>query len=227
MSHVSKILIIAPHPDDEVLGCGGLIAKASAAGHETTVLTISGHRPPIFTEEDYEITLEEAKKAHKLLSVKKSIYLNYPAIYVKDVPIPELNGKILDAMQSIQPDILLIPYPDRNVDHRVIFDSSMVVSRPIGIGRSIKIVAAYETLSETHWNAPHIEPNFIPNWNVDITDNIDLKCEALSQFKSQIHQFPAPRSIEAIRALALFRGSQAGFGYGEGFHIIRQNNFPI
>ena len=86
----------------------------------------------------------------------------------------------------------------------------------------IEIIAAYETLSETHWNAPHIEPNFTPNWVIDITDHIEEKLKALQCYKSQIFEFPNPRSIEAVEGLAKFRGTQAGFGFGEGMHIIRK-----
>jgi len=99
----------------------------------------------------------------------------------------------------------------------------MVAARPIGAARDIKMVAAYETLSETHWNAPHLEPNFVPNWCVDITDCIEVKLEAMRCYESQLHQYPRPRSLEALKALALFRGSQAGFGYAESFHVIRLN----
>ena len=97
----------------------------------------------------------------------------------------------------------------------------MVATRPVGIGRDIEIVATYETLSETHWNAPNIEPNFTPNWVVDISDYINEKLAALKCYESQISDFPGARSIEAVEALAKFRGTQAGFGYGEGFHIVR------
>jgi N-acetylglucosamine malate deacetylase 1 len=108
----------------------------------------------------------------------------------------------------------------------VIFDAVMVAVRPVGAGKHIQLVAAYETLSETHWNAPHLEPNFTPNWVVDITDTVDTKLAAMQCYASQVHPFPQPRSIEALKALALYRGSQAGFGYGEGFHIIRMTLSP-
>ncbi len=77
-------------------------------------------------------------------------------------------------------------------------------------------MVAYETLSETHWNAPNIEPNFTPNWVIDISDHIERKLKALRCYKSQIPDFPGSRSIEAVEALAKFRGTQAGFSYGEG-----------
>ena len=82
-------------------------------------------------------------------------------------------------------------------------------------------------MSETHWNAPHIEPNFNPNWVVDISQEIDDKLNAFLKYKSQVHKFPAPRSVEALKALSLFRGSQFGFGFGEAFQIIRMTDLPI
>ena len=109
-----------------------------------------------------------------------------------------------------------------HIDHRIVFDSVSVATRPIGPGKNIEILAAYETLSETHWNAPHIEPNFTPNWVIDISDFISIKLEALNCYQSQISDFPGPRSIEALEALAKFRGTQSGFAYGEGMHIIRK-----
>ena len=124
-------------------------------------------------------------------------------------------------IRELNPQVVLVPFLDRHIDHRVIFDASLVATRPVNEGRDIEIVAAYETLSETHWVAPYIEPNFIPNWIIDITPFIETKLEALKCFESQISPFPGPRSLEAVEALAKFRGTQAGFSYGEGLSIIR------
>ena len=132
-----------------------------------------------------------------------------------------LHRKIAQVVEDCAPHIVFCPYPDRHVDHRVVFDSVMVATRPVSFGADIEIVAAYETLSETHWNAPHIEPNFTPNWVVDITGFYEQKALALDCFESQIPPFPGPRSKEAVRSLSVFRGTQAGFAFGEGFHIIR------
>ena len=137
-------------------------------------------------------------------------------------PVHELNSKISDTVNNINPQMVFCPFPDRHIDHRIVFDSVMVATRPIGLGRDIEILAAYETLSETHWNAPHIEPNFTPNWIIDISEFINIKLEALNCYQSQISDFPGPRSIEAVEALAKFRGTQSGFSYGEGMHIIRK-----
>ena len=221
MKNKKRVLVVAPHPDDETLGVGGAIAKYSAQGDEVFVLMVSGHLPPIYSRKAYEETVSEAYSAFSVLGVKKSEFLEIPATMIGDQPLHEVNSRILKVVNDFNPHIVLCPYPDRHIDHRLVFDSVMVATRPVGIGRDIEIVAAYETLSETHWNAPHIEPNFTPNWVVDISDHISEKLNALECYKSQISEFPGPRSIEAVEALAKFRGTQAGFAYGEGFHIVR------
>ena len=216
-----RVMVIAPHPDDETLGVGGTIAKYSAQCAEVFVLIVSGHLPPLYSREDYNKTVFEAKSAFELLDVAQSEFLEIPATMIDDQPRHEVNEEISRVVNDFDPNIVFCPYPDRHVDHRLVFDSVMVATRPVGVGRNIEIVATYETLSETHWNAPHIEPNFTPNWVVDISNHIEKKLDALRCYKSQISDFPGPRSIEAVEALAKFRGTQAGFGYGEGFHIVR------
>ena len=97
----------------------------------------------------------------------------------------------------------------------------MVATRPVRESSNINLVACYETLSETHWTAPYIEPNFTPNFVIDIDDYIDVKVDALRCFESQITESEGPRSINAVRSLSEFRGSQSGFKFGEAFFIIR------
>lgn len=217
-----RVLVISPHPDDESIGAGGSIAKFVKQGSTVKVLTVSGHLPPIYHRESFDRTITEAKKAYEILGVTDSTFLEIPATMVNKTPVNELNEKIYNEVLNFKPHIVLCPYPDRHIDHRLIFDSVMVATRPIGIGTSIEIVASYETLSETHWNAPHIEPNFTPNWVIDISDEIEIKLNAIKCYESQISSFPHPRSLEAVEALAKFRGTQAGFGFGEGLHIIRK-----
>ena len=163
MKNKKRVLVVAPHPDDETLGVGGTIAKYSAQGDEVFVLMVSGHLPPIYSRKAYEETVSEAYSAFSVLGVKKSEFLEIPATMIGDQPLHEVNGRISKVVNDFNPHIVLCPYPDRHIDHRLVFDSVMVATRPVGVGKDIEIVAAYETLSETHWNAPHIEPNFTPN----------------------------------------------------------------
>ena len=182
--------------------------------------------PPLYSEDVHRQTVGEARKAHAVLGVEDSRFLDFPAVYLRDRPVAELNGAIAEIVAATAPAVVLCAYPDRHIDHRVIFDAVMVATRPVGVGTGIKLLAAFETLSETHWNAPHIEPNFTPNWVVDISPTIDRKLEALACYDSQVAPFPSPRSVEAAKALAAFRGTQAGFAYGEGFHVIRMTAAP-
>ncbi|MCA1705672.1 MAG: PIG-L family deacetylase, partial [Actinobacteria bacterium] len=214
----------APHPDDETLGAGGTATKWAEMGHDVTVLTVSGHLPPLYPPEVYEETVSEAIAAYEILGVAHHHWLQIPATMIGDEPVHVLNERVGTIVREVAPHVVLCAYPDRHIDHRLIFDSVMVATRPVGVGQQIHVVAAYETLSETHWNAAHIEPNFIPNWTVNITDHIDAKLRALACYGSQIPAFPGPRSIEATKSLAMFRGSQAGFAYGESFHIIRMTS---
>lgn len=219
-----RILVVAPHPDDETLGVGGAMANWTDAGHSVTVLTVSGHLPPLYPQDAYERTEREAQAAYEILGVTAHRFLRIPATFIGDEPVHKLNGLIGSAISDIHPHVVLCCYPDRHVDHRLIFDSVMVAARPVGAGRDIGILAAYETLSETHWNAPHIEPNFVPNWVVDISATIGRKLQAVACYESQIPPFPGSRSVEAVEALAKFRGTQAGCAYGEAFHVIRMRS---
>ena len=217
-----KIIIVSPHPDDETLGAGGFIKKLIEQNNTVKVLTVSGHLPPLYSRADYEVTVEEAKKAYSVLGVEDYAFMENPATFLGDEPVNELNGQIGRFFEEFNPNIVLCPFPDRHIDHRIIFDSVMVASRPVNYGKDIELLAAYETLSETHWNAPYIEPNFNHNLIIDISDQIEAKLDALRLYKSQIDENDGPRSIDAVRALAKFRGSQAGFPYGEAMYIIRQ-----
>lgn len=216
-----RLLIIAPHPDDETLGAGGTAAKYAAQGHDVTVLTVSGHLPPLYPAEVFERTMHEAVAAYEILGVAHHHWLRIPATLIGNEPVHRLNERIAAVVREVAPHVVLFAFPDRHIDHRLIFDSVMVATRPVGGGRDIELLAAYETLSETHWNAAHIEPNFVPTWTVDITAHIETKLQALACYSSQIPDFPGPRSLQAAEALAKLRGTQAGFAFGESFQVIR------
>jgi LmbE family N-acetylglucosaminyl deacetylase len=216
-----RVLIITPHPDDESLGLGGSIVKMIDNGYEIFVLTIAGHLPPLYPKGVYEVTIDEAYKAYDILGIKNSKFLGIPSTMIGNKPIHELNSEIYSVIQEFKPHFVFCPFPDRHIDHRLIFESTLVATRPIDEGENIQLVAAYETLSETHWNAPYIEPNFTHNLVVDVSDFMDQKIEALKCYKSQITMDKGPRSITAVRALAQFRGTQSGFDFGEALYIIR------
>ena len=214
-----NVLVIAPHPDDETLGVGGTIARFSKEGANVYVLIISGHLPPLYKIEDYKKTKNESIEAFKKLKVKNFKFLDIPATKVNELPVADLNDKIGNYVNLLNPEIVFIPFPDRHIDHRVIFDASLVCCRPTK-KNCPRIILTYETLSETFWNAPNIEANFTPELFIDISNYIHLKAEAMNIYKSQLENVPS-RSIDAVKALARFRGSQNGCEYAESFKVIR------
>ena len=214
-----RAVVIAPHPDDETLGVGGTIARLTENGTDVSVIVVSGHLPPLYDEQAFNVTKKEAEQAFEVLGIKHFQFLRVPATTVNMVPVAELNGYISHFIQRVKPNWVLLPFPDRHIDHRVIFDASVVACRPVG-KEPPQVVLAYETLSETHWNVPGIEPAFVPEFFVDITHQMEKKITALAKYESQISKAPS-RSIEAITALARFRGSQNGCVHAEAFKVVR------
>lgn len=214
-----RMVVIAPHPDDETLGAGGTIARFAQMGVEVSVLIVSGHLPPLYKPEAFETTQREAKEAIKILGAAHLEFLKIPATYVHQKPISEVNGAIGKFVRDANPEWVLIPFPDRHIDHRTIFDASVVACRPVHAAAP-SVVLTYETLSETHWNVGGIEPTFTPDFYVDISQQLELKNAALNAYASQVHEAPS-RSVEACTALAKFRGSQNGCDYAEAFKVVR------
>jgi N-acetylglucosamine malate deacetylase 1 len=214
-----KIVVITPHPDDEVLGLGATISRFAAMNIEVSILIVSGHLPPLYDQKSFDISKIEAEKAFKIMNVSNWEFLEIPATTVHQVPVAELNGKIKNFLKLHNPDWVFIPFPDRHIDHRTIFDSSVVSCRPTNKNFP-KVVLAYETLSETHWNVPGIEPTFVPDLFVDTSNYMKQKEKALNSYQSQIDGNQS-RSVEACMALAKFRGSQNGCDYAEAFKVVR------
>ncbi len=217
-----KVLIIAPHPDDEVLGCGGIIAKNVACNNETYVGVITKACEPVFSEEYDKENKEHCLNAHKLLNVKETFFLDFPAAMLDSVDRCELNAAVASLIRDLAPEEVYIPHRgDLHLDHKLTSDACMVALRPRN-DYSVKRVYAYETLSETEWEIPNSANAFVPNVFVDISEYIDLKLEAMKEYKKQLCKYPDPRSIEAIKALAMLRGSTISKEYAESFMLIRE-----
>ena len=219
MEFPNRAVVIAPHPDDETLGAGGTISRLVENGTEVSVFVVSGHLPPLYDEASFDTTRAEAEQAFKVLGVTHFEFAKVPATMVNQVPVAELNGCISRFVQAVKPNWVLLPFPDRHIDHRIIFDASVVACRPVGI-EPPQVVLAYETLSETHWNVPGVEPAFVPEFFIDISRQMEVKTTALEKYVSQISEAPS-RSIDAVKALARFRGSQNGCRYAEAFKVVR------
>lgn len=219
---MKRVLVFAPHPDDEILGCGGTMLKHIDAGEEVYVCIVTKGCLPLFLPENTENTRLEARNCHRHIGVIKTFFLDFPAVMIEKENRYEVNEKIMSVLKEVQPDDVYIPHwGDMQKDHQVIADACMVALRP-KYEPKVKRIYSYETMSETAWNAPNIQNEFIPNVFVDITDTIDKKIEALGFYKTQLSPFPDARSLEAVEALAKYRGALMHYKAAEAFMLIRE-----
>lgn len=221
MDWLGRTLVIAPHPDDEVLGAGGTAAKLSESGQEVFVAIVTTGKPPAYTTEYAARVRAEAKSAHDLLGIRETFWLDQPAAELPEVSNIVLNGAIGDVVKRIAPQTILVPFPgDIHVDHQIVFQSALVASRPHQAAYP-KTILAYETLSETNWNAPYITPPFVPNVYLDISNYLERKIAAMRKFSSQLRSSPHERSIESLRSLAVMRGATVHRQAAESFVLVR------
>lgn len=218
-----KVLVVAPHPDDEVLGVGGTIARLSSEGNEVTAAIVTKGWEPLFSDSFVEKGRAEARKANEILGVKSLRFMDLPVTKLNQIPINELNEKFDQLIEEEKPGMVFLPfYGDRHEDHRQVFNACMVALRPGTQRKYLQRILCYETISETHWSAPYIEPCFEPQLWVDISKHLSTKLQAVQKYQSQLQQEPNARSLEAITALAKWRGSTAGMFAAECFVVIRE-----
>lgn len=214
-----RILVFAPHNDDEVLGAGGTIAKYVRQGHDVIVCEVTSW---LENQEATNALKAEALKAHEVLGVKDTIFLDLPVVHLKETPTHIKNRKFGAVVNEVKPEIAFLPHTgDMHVDHGETAMAAMVALRPME-NPQLKGIYTYETLSETEWNIPNTTNCFLPNVWSDISETFERKMEAMKCFKSQLRAFPHPRSLEAIEALAKLRGSTFGVHYGESFVCVRK-----
>jgi N-acetylglucosamine malate deacetylase 1 len=222
-----RVLVVAPHADDETLGAGGSIARFVRAGHQVTVAVMTGHgeeEHPLWPRRVWDTVRDEAREAHAALGVAKVIYREVPAACVAEYPSWKLNREAGEVLDEVKPDLLFVPFAlDLHKDHREIFNAFSVAWRPTSeVSRGVREIYAYETLSETHWNVPYVEQGFLPNVHVDISETLETKLRALACFKTQMRPAPATRSLQAARAQAVWRGAQIGTEAAEAFVLVRR-----
>ena len=212
-----KVLVFAPHNDDEILGVGGTMARYISSGAEVYVCEVTAS-----LVEEYKKKLQgEALNAHKALGVKETFFLNLTVVELPHEGIRKFTGAVSEVVKKVSPDVVYLPfYGDMHTDHTAVANAVMVAVRPL-VAPSVKAVYMYETLSETGWNYPTADKAFIPNVYVDITEYFEQKMNAMKAYASQLREYPHPRSIEALRALAQYRGSNVGLPLAEAFMCVR------
>lgn len=219
-----RVLVIAAHPDDEILGLGGTIAKHTSEGDEVHVLMVTEGASTQYKDrpEMIEQKKNEIFRVKNILNIADIHFINLPDMKLDTLAHIEVNNPIAKAIHQLRPEIVYTHfYGDVNKDHRVIFDSTMVAVRP-SAEYSVKKVICFHTPSSTEWNIQQGHTAFLPNMYVDISRFLDKKLKALDQYKSELRKYPHPRSLESIKILANYWGSHIGAEAAEAFMIVRE-----
>lgn len=209
-----KVLVIAAHPDDEVLGVGGTICRHVYKNDEVYVCIVTKPYEPIWSKEYIDMKIEVQKNVDKLLRIKKRIFIDFPTVKLNTIPHGELSKKISDVVDEVEPGIVYTNFEhDLNYDHSIVFRASLVATRP---PKKIKLLT-YEALSSTE--SSNIA--FKPNVYVDISNYIEKKINAFKLYNSEIEEYPHPRSLKGIKNLAQYRGNEICVEFAEAFRLIR------
>jgi len=220
---MNKVLVVAVHPDDETLGCGGTLLKHKNNGDEIYWLIITSptlNHPYGFTQEVIDERISLVNQITEKYKFHKTISLNYPTQLLHAVDLRELIVSINKIIVDLEPNVIYMMFKnDVHSDHRVAFDAIYSCTKSFRYPFITKILM-YETLSETEF-APALPcASFIPNVYVDITDYLDQKIEIMKLYETELMEEPYPRSLNSIEALARYRGSRAGVKYAEAFMLL-------
>jgi LmbE family N-acetylglucosaminyl deacetylase len=224
---MERILIVAAHPDDETLGCGGLIAKLGSAASVRVVFLAEGttcrYEPNQIGSAaalaDIAARADSARRALDVLGVREAAFYDHPCGRLDQVPILELNQIIEKEIANHSPDTVLTHSEhDVNNDHRIVCRSVSMATRPVG-SHQVPTLMCFETPSSTEWSfISPFEPNHFELLSVE---DLALKWKALACYESETQEYPHPRSREGIETLARYRGMQVGVPYAEAFRIVR------
>lgn len=220
-----KVLSIVAHPDDEVLGCGGTIVRLSKKGNEIYVLILGEgitSRDDIRDKQKRKSEIlalrRQAEEANKLLGIKKIFFYDFPDNRFDTVPFLDIVKVIEKIKNNIKPEIIFTHYEkDLNIDHQITYKAVITATRPIK-GETIKEIYSFEIPSSTGWNYPL---SFSPDMFFNISGTIDVKLRALEEYKSELREYPHPRSLEGVKLNAKYLGMKVGLNYAEAFKTVR------
>ena len=217
-----SVLVIAPHPDDESLGCGGTLLRHQCDGDEIHWLIITGMSSSQgFSSEKISVRQAEISEVGRLYGFTSTTELGFTPAQLDILPMGEIISSLSKVVNEIRPDTVYTAYRnDAHTDHQVVFDAVMAATKSFRYP-FVREVLAYETISETDFGYKPEDGGFKPNIFVDIATHLPKKLEILDVFESEMGDFPFPRSREAVTALAKVRGVQCGALAAEAFMLIK------
>ena len=225
---MKKILVIAAHPDDEVLGCGGAIAKHSDCGDEVHIVIMAEGLTSRDVKRKVEIRLGELENLHqssktaaKILGASSLKIFDFPDNRMDSLDLLDVVKKIEEVIREIKPDIIYTHHiGDVNIDHQITHRAVMTACRPLP-GNNVQTILFFETPSSTEWQTDESAIKFFPNWFIDINKYMNRKMQALKCYESEMRAYPHPRSYDSVILLAKYRGTTVGMNYVEAFLLGR------
>lgn len=216
----NNILVVAAHPDDEILGVGGTIIKHVKNGDQVNIL-ILGDGETSRDVGDIEARARQAKLAGKMLGAKNIILKTLPDNKFDSIPLLQITKEVEAVVQKFKPNIVYTHFAqDLNIDHRLTFQAVLTACRPQP-GFCVKKILTFETLSSTEWQTKKKSTIFLPTEYHNITGLVDKKIAALSVYKKELRKYPHPRSTNGVKILAQYRGLEVGYKYAEAFEVVR------
>lgn len=219
---MSTNLIIAAHPDDEVMGCGGTISRLVAEGMRVEVLFMTdGVGARNSGDQNVCIRRQSAERAAAILGVQQLHFLDFPDNAMDSVPLLQVVKEIEGIIEQVQPGTVYTHhYGDLNIDHRITHQAVLTACRPQP-GFCVRTVLTFEVPSSTEWQVPGHKP-FTPQVFIDISHYADTKKAALLAYEGEMRDWPHSRSLEGLDSLQRLRGSSVGVAAAEAFMLIRQ-----
>jgi len=219
-----RILVIAAHPDDEVYGMGGTIAKLSGKGHDVFTLIVTEGCSTQYKDQTHliEEKKDQARKANTILGVKEVIFGDLPDMRLDTLEHIKINAIIEKAIEDIKPSVVYTHfYGDVNKDHGCVFESTMVAVRPVS-SQCVREVYCYQVPSSTEWAANIAQNTFIPNTFEEVSAYYDKKQQSILVYTSEIREYPHPRSPEVVKVYDEALAKRNGLELAEGFMLIRK-----
>lgn len=223
----ARVLVVAAHPDDEVLGCGATIARHVSEGDQVDILILAEGATSRDDERDLLGRADElerlrcaAMRAREILGAGAPQFGGLPDNRLDSLPLIDVVKQVERSVAQVCPDVIYTHHGgDLNIDHRVVHEAVMTACRPQP-GSTVGRILCFETVSSTEWQTPQYEP-FLPNWYVDVADWMPVKIRAIEAYASEMRQWPHARSIPALEALARWRGASVGCVAAEAFMLAR------
>jgi len=219
------VLVVAAHPDDELLGCAGTLARHVAAKDDVHIL-IMGEGATSRADAPMSLVSElreHAVQAAKIIGTQPPRFAGLPDNRLDEFPLLQITQRVEAEVAAVQPSVMYTHHGgDLNKDHRVLHQAVVTACRP-QMSSPVRAIYAYETPSSTEWSSTAIDgEGFRPTRFVDISRHLEQKLRALACYRSEMRAFPHSRSIEGVRALATWRGAMSGYSAAEAFVVVRE-----